>query len=118
MTAAGPPPEAGAARIRNGVCRMAELVIEGLTKSYRAVNAVDDVSLTIAPGQMVGVIGRSGAGKSTLLRLVNRLADPSGGRILFDGVDVTKLKGRALREWRARCAMIFQQFNLVSRLDV
>ncbi|HMG51650.1 MAG TPA: ATP-binding cassette domain-containing protein, partial [Inquilinus sp.] len=97
---------------------MAELVIEGLTKSYRAVNAVDDVSLTIAPGQMVGVIGRSGAGKSTLLRLVNRLADPTGGRILFDGVDVTRLKGRALREWRARCAMIFQQFNLVSRLDV
>ncbi|MGK9235626.1 phosphonate ABC transporter ATP-binding protein [Inquilinus limosus] len=97
---------------------MAELVIEGLTKSFRAVNAVDDVSLTIAPGQMVGVIGRSGAGKSTLLRLVNRLADPTGGRILFDGVDVTRLKGKALRDWRARCAMIFQQFNLVSRLDV
>ena len=55
---------------------MAELVIEGLTKSFRAVNAVDDVSLSIAPGQMVGVIGRSGAGKSTMLRLVNRLADP------------------------------------------
>ena len=67
---------------------------------------------------MTGVIGRSGAGKSTLLRLINRLIEPSEGSILADGVDVTRLRGRALREWRARTAMIFQQFNLVNRLDV
>ena len=67
---------------------------------------------------MVGIIGRSGAGKSTLLRLVNRLVDPSGGRIVFENLEITSLKGRALHEWRARCAMIFQQFNLVPRLDV
>jgi phosphonate transport system ATP-binding protein len=67
---------------------------------------------------MVGVIGRSGAGKSTLLRMINRLTDPSSGRILHDGADVTALRGQALRDWRTACGMIFQQFNLVPRLDV
>jgi phosphonate transport system ATP-binding protein len=80
--------------------------------------AVDDVTVSVPPGQMVGIIGRSGAGKSTFLRLINRLIDPSEGRVEYDGIDVTRLKGRALREWRAGCAMIFQQFNLVGRLDV
>jgi phosphonate transport system ATP-binding protein len=80
--------------------------------------AVGDVNLRIEAGEMTGVIGRSGAGKSTLLRLINRLIEPAEGAILADGVDVTRLRGRALREWRARTAMIFQQFNLVSRLDV
>jgi phosphonate transport system ATP-binding protein len=94
------------------------LVIEDLTRQYGARRAVDGVSLQIEPGSFVGVIGRSGAGKSTLLRLINRLADPSSGRILHDGRDVTTLRGRGLREWRTRCAMIFQQFNLVGRLDV
>src|SRR6185437_1641749 len=75
-------------------------------------------SFSITPGGFVGVIGRSGAGKSTLLRMINRLAEPSEGRILFEGVDVTALRGRDLRQWRARSAMIFQQFNLVGRLDV
>jgi phosphonate transport system ATP-binding protein len=67
---------------------------------------------------MVGVIGRSGAGKSTLLRMINRLTDPSEGCIRWDGRDVTALRGRALRQWRGQCAMVFQQFNLVPRLDV
>jgi phosphonate transport system ATP-binding protein len=67
---------------------------------------------------MVGVIGRSGAGKSTLLRLINRLIDPTSGRIEFEGTDVGALKGKELLRWRSRCAMIFQQFNLVNRLDV
>jgi phosphonate transport system ATP-binding protein len=90
-----------------------------LVKRYGpCVTAVDGVSLEIPQGQMVGVIGRSGAGKSTLLRLINRLIDPTEGQVHFDGVDVTRLKGRRLREWRAACAMIFQQFNLVGRLDV
>jgi len=94
------------------------LVLEGVTKRFGAVRAVDDVSLHIARGQFVGIIGRSGAGKSTLLRVVNRLNDPSSGRISWDGSDVTELRGQALRNWRQRCAMIFQQFNLVGRLDV
>jgi len=94
------------------------LVIEDLTRQYGGRRAVDGVSLQIEPGSFVGVIGRSGAGKSTLLRLINRLTDPSSGRILHDGRDVTRLRGRDLRDWRTRCAMIFQQFNLVGRLDV
>jgi phosphonate transport system ATP-binding protein len=94
------------------------LVLDGVTRRFGEISAVSDVSLKVEPGSFVGIIGRSGAGKSTLLRLINRLAEPSHGRIRFDGVDVTALKGRALREWRARAAMIFQQFNLVGRLDV
>ena len=94
------------------------LVFERVSRRFGAKAAVDDVSVAIPSGAFVGVIGRSGAGKSTLLRMTNRLVDPSQGRILFDGVDVTRLSGQALRDWRADCAMIFQQFNLVGRLDV
>ncbi|MEO3386774.1 phosphonate ABC transporter ATP-binding protein [Mesorhizobium sp. CAU 1741] len=94
------------------------LTTELLTKSFATRNAVSDISLSFPQGQMVGVIGRSGAGKSTLLRMINRLAEPTSGRITFEGRDVTALKGRALYEWRATCAMVFQQFNLVGRLDV
>ncbi len=94
------------------------LQIGSLTKRFADVTAVDAVSLDIAKGKMVGIIGRSGAGKSTLLRTINRLTEPTDGSIVFDGVDVTKLRGRALLDWRGRCAMIFQQFNLVGRLDV
>ncbi len=89
-----------------------------LTRRFGDKRAVDRVSLSVGDGEMVGIIGRSGAGKSTLLRLVNRLIEPSEGRILYHETDVTALRGRQLRAWRARSAMIFQQFNLVSRLDV
>jgi len=94
------------------------LHLKQLCKNYGNVKAVDRVTLEIAPGELVGVIGRSGAGKSTLLRMINRLTDPSSGRIEFDGTDVGGLKGKDLLKWRSRCAMIFQQFNLVNRLDV
>src|SRR5262244_3905326 len=94
------------------------LVVEGLTCRFGTKAAVDNASFSVAPGSFVGVIGRSGAGKSTLLRMINRLAEPTEGRILFEGTDVTALSGKALRQWRARSAMIFQQFNLVGRLDV
>ena len=95
---------------------MLELV--DLTRKFGDKRAVDRASVTIADGEMVGIIGRSGAGKSTLLRLLNRLIDPSEGRIIHDDTDVTTLRGKDLRAWRARTAMIFQQFNLVNRLDV
>ncbi|MEX2643185.1 MAG: phosphonate ABC transporter ATP-binding protein [Acetobacterales bacterium] len=98
------------------------LTIDSVVKVYEAggggVRALDDVTVAVPRGQMVGVIGRSGAGKSTLLRMINRLVEPSAGRIAFEGEDVTALRGRALFRWRSACAMIFQQFNLVSRLDV
>jgi phosphonate transport system ATP-binding protein len=94
------------------------LELRGLTRRFGGMTAVDGVDLRVPPGEMVGIIGRSGAGKSTLLRMVNRLTEPSAGRILFEGREVTTLRGRALRGWRSDCAMIFQQFNLVQRLDV
>jgi len=94
------------------------LVIERLTRRFGAKLAVDDVSLQIEPGRFIGVIGRSGAGKSTLLRMINRLETPSSGAIRYGDLDIVKLRGKALSSWRARCAMIFQQFNLVGRLDV
>src|SRR6202043_115730 len=94
------------------------LVTDALTKLFDRARAVDNVSLDIPAGQFVGVIGRSGAGKSTLLRLINRLTEPSAGRVLCDGIEVTVLRGPRLRVGRRRCAMIFQQFNLVGRLDV
>ncbi len=94
------------------------LVVENLTKAFGSAKALDGINLSVERGQFVGVIGRSGAGKSTLLRSLNRFAEPSAGRVLWDGQDVTALTGRALRDWRRRCAMIFQQFNLIGRLDV
>jgi phosphonate transport system ATP-binding protein len=94
------------------------LVLHEITKRFGRTTAIDKVSLTITRGQFVAVIGRSGAGKSTLLRTVNRLTEPSSGRLGCDDRDVTHLSGRALRRWRRSCAMIFQQFNLVGRLDV
>src|SRR6202045_1663652 len=101
--------------------RLAEhcmLGVEGLTCRFGTKAAGDNASFSVAPGSFVGVIGRSGAGKSTLLRMINRLAEPTEGRIVFDGTDVPALRGRELRKWRARSAMIFQQFNLIGRLDV
>ena len=95
---------------------MLELV--HLSRRFGATMAVDNASLRIDTGEMIGVIGRSGAGKSTLLRLINRMIEPTKGEIRADGIDVTALRGKALRRWRARTAMIFQQFNLVHRLDV
>jgi phosphonate transport system ATP-binding protein len=89
-----------------------------VTRRFGAKTAVDSVTLDIPSGQMVGVIGRSGAGKSTLLRMINRLADPTSGTILFNGRLVSNLRGADLRGWQRDCAMIFQQFNLVPRLDV
>jgi phosphonate transport system ATP-binding protein len=94
------------------------LQIRDVTRRFGTNTAVDNVALKIPQGQMVGVIGRSGAGKSTLLRMINRLIDPSEGSIFFDNTEVSALKGSALRRWQRDCAMIFQQFNLVPRLDV
>ncbi|MEH7840002.1 phosphonate ABC transporter ATP-binding protein [Rhizobium laguerreae] len=92
--------------------------LDSLTRKFGGKTAVDSVTLAIPQGQMVGVIGRSGAGKSTLLRMINRLQEPSSGTIQFGDVDVTSLRGGDLRRWQRDCAMIFQQFNLVPRLDV
>jgi phosphonate transport system ATP-binding protein len=94
------------------------LELRNVSRAFGEKRAVDDVSLAIPPGSFVGVIGRSGAGKSTLLRMINRLLPTSSGKIVWNGKDVTQLKGQELRDWRMRCAMVFQQFNIVGRLDV
>jgi phosphonate transport system ATP-binding protein len=94
------------------------LDIRKLTKTFGANVAVDAVTLAFDRPMMVGVIGRSGAGKSTLLRMINRLTDASSGSIHFEDREVTALSGAAMRSWQSDCAMIFQQFNLVPRLDV
>ena len=91
---------------------------QSVVRQFGDVRAVSEVSFDVAPGSMVGIIGRSGAGKSTLLRLTNRLICPTSGGIVFGDLDVSALRGKALLDWRARCAMIFQQFNLIPRLDV
>lgn len=94
------------------------LQIRNVTRIFGNRVAVDNISFTIDRPQFVGIIGKSGAGKSTFLRMMNRLTQASSGQILFEGRDILSLKGAAAREWQSRCAMIFQQFNLVPRLDV
>jgi phosphonate transport system ATP-binding protein len=93
------------------------LVLEGLSRRFGQLAALDGIDLEIGASAFTVVVGPSGAGKSTLLRLVNRLVDPTAGRIVADGLDVTGLRGRAARRWRSQAAMIFQHFNLAPRLD-
>ena len=89
-----------------------------LTRTFGTNTAVAQASIRIDRPAFIGIIGRSGAGKSTLLRMINRLTDATSGRILWQGTDVTSLRGREVRAWQGQCAMIFQQFNLVPRMDV
>ncbi len=94
------------------------LNIFGLTKRFGDATAVNDVNLGVEKSQFIGVIGASGAGKSTLLRMINRLSDASSGDIVFQGRNISALRGAQKRAWQSECAMIFQQFNLVPRMDV
>ena len=98
--------------------RTTVLELAHLSRRFGSTMAVANANLRIESGEMIGIIGRSGAGKSTLLRLINRMIEPTEGVIRADGHDITALRGKALRGWRGRTAMIFQQFNLVHRLDV
>jgi phosphonate transport system ATP-binding protein len=94
------------------------LQIDALTKRFGDKTAVDAANISINQPTMIGIIGRSGAGKSTLLRMINRLSDSTSGTIKVEGEEITTLRGAAKRHWQSRCAMIFQQFNLVPRMDV
>ncbi len=94
------------------------LEVNSLTRRYGTKLAVDRATFTVEKPAMIGIIGRSGAGKSTLLRMLNRLTDATDGQVTVNGQDITSLNGAARRQWQSRCAMIFQQFNLVPRLDV
>jgi phosphonate transport system ATP-binding protein len=95
------------------------LSVEGLTKRYPTGDlALNDVSLTVEEGQVVALIGPSGAGKSTLIRCINRLVEPTSGRVLLKTREITGLGSRELRRMRRRMAMIFQEYALVERLTV
>lgn len=95
------------------------LRLENLTKTYRTGDrALTGVSLTVEPGQVVGLIGPSGAGKSTLIRCINRLVEPSAGRVTLGDTELTRLGRGALRRARRRIGMIFQEYALVERLTV
>ena len=95
-----------------------EFVVENVSKVFGSKAAVDNISFRLDRPGFVGIIGRSGAGKSTFLRMLNRLTDATSGRILVEGTDVLALKGAETRAWQSHCAMVFQQFNLVPRMDV
>jgi phosphonate transport system ATP-binding protein len=95
------------------------LSVEDLTKTYdNKVLALDNVSFQVPDKQFLVVIGLSGSGKSTLLRCINRLVQPTSGRVVWNGVDVTAAPQEDLRQIRRRIGMIFQQFNLVTRSSV
>jgi len=95
------------------------LRVERLTKVFPdGTVALRNVSFAVQDGEFLAVIGLSGSGKSTLLRCINRLIDPTEGRVLWDNVDVTAAKGAELRHIRRQIGMIFQQFNLVRRSTV
>ena len=92
--------------------------INNISKKFGDVDAVSNVSFEVSEPQMIGIIGRSGAGKSTLLRMINRLVDATDGDVFFQSENVSNYTGSKKRRWQSDCAMIFQQFNLVPRLDV
>ncbi len=95
------------------------LQVEHLIKTYpNGTQALKDVSFEVQDGEFLAVIGLSGSGKSTLLRCINRLIDPTSGRILWNGMDVTAASGAELRNIRRQIGMVFQQFNLVKRSSV
>lgn len=94
--------------------------VDHLTKVYERgdVLALRDVSLGVERGEFLILIGLSGSGKSTLLRCMNRLIEPTSGKVYFDGIDVTAIRGTQLRHVRRKIGMVFQQFNLVKRSSV
>ena len=96
--------------------------LEHLHKVYSAHqgshHALHDVSLSIADGDVFGIIGQSGAGKSTLVRCINLLERPTSGRVVIDGVDVTDYQGKQLRDLRSGIGMIFQNFSLFQQRTV
>lgn len=93
------------------------IVLSNISKVFDngkvALTAVDNVNLTIAQGQIYGIIGYSGAGKSTLIRLLNGLEKPSSGSVTINGQNISAAKGEALRQARLKISMVFQHFNLL-----
>jgi phosphonate transport system ATP-binding protein len=97
----------------------ASVRVEHLTKVYPdGTVALRDLTFAVEPGEFLIIIGLSGSRKSTLMRCINRLIEPTEGKIHIDDVDVTALSQEEMRQHRRRIGMIFQQFNLVKRTSV
>lgn len=95
------------------------LSLQKLTKTYKTGDqALKAIDLEVPKGQVLALIGPSGAGKSTMIRCINRLVEPTGGAVLLDGTDLTRLGSGALRRARREMGMIFQEYALVERLTV
>lgn len=95
------------------------MTIDNLNKEYsKDKKVLKDVNFNIKQGELLSIIGPSGAGKSTLLRSINRMIEPTSGRITFEGTNITSVKGKELRKMRTSIGMIFQHYNLVDRLSV
>ncbi|WP_058303569.1 methionine ABC transporter ATP-binding protein [Gorillibacterium timonense] len=98
------------------------IVLDKVSVSFkqkgRIISAVKEASLTVAKGEIFGIVGTSGAGKSTLVRVINLLQPPGSGRVLIGGEDITAFKGASLRNMRLKMGMIFQHFNLISGATV
>ena len=95
------------------------LKIDQLSKTYEnGTAALRDVSFSVKAGEFVGILGKSGSGKSTLMRCINRLVEPSSGKVFFDEEEVTGVSPKQLRELRKKTGMIFQQYNLIPRYSV
>lgn len=92
---------------------------EHVSKTYpNGVKGLQDINLEIQDGEFTGIIGMSGAGKSTFIRTINRLNNITEGSLMVDGVEISTLKGQALRQYRRKVGMIFQSYNLVPRISV
>ena len=92
--------------------------VEALSKTYAGgVRALAGVSFTVQPGEFIGILGPSGAGKTTLFRCLTGLARPDSGSVEIHGTDICGVGGRDLRAARREVAMIFQQFNLIRRVN-
>ena len=95
------------------------LTIQDLIKTYpTGAKALNGISFRVDEPKVITIIGPSGAGKSTLIRCINRLVEPTSGKIMLDGTDIAGLSSRGLRKARRRMGMIFQEYNLVERLTV
>ncbi|MGX4686814.1 phosphonate ABC transporter ATP-binding protein [Vagococcus sp. JNUCC 83] len=98
---------------------MTLLEIKNVNKEYKTGHkALNNVSLSIDEGEFVVIIGPSGAGKSTLIRVINQLAAPTSGEVLFENQSISQAKGKELRKLRSHIGMIFQHYNLVERTNV
>ncbi len=92
--------------------------IKDLNKSFEELHVLKNVNLTVEQGEVVVIIGPSGSGKSTLLRCLNRLEEPTGGEIIFEGISIMDDKNHDINELRQKMGMVFQQFNLFNHMNV